>query len=434
MARSGIDGYFMVSERGSTYGREILAGLTTFMTMAYILIIHPNWMAAAGMDHGASVVVTALMSGLFSLLMGLYAKLPFALAPAMGRNAFFAFTLVKGGIVPWEVGMGMVFISGTVFVLLTVFGIRELIVRLVPKSIKFAIGAAVGMFIAYLGMRDAGLVAFTSTGVRIGGLGDPKAVLALVGLFITGTLLARKTPGGILLGILITAAIGIPMGITKLPGAFFAMPASIEPIAFKLDILGALKIEYIPFMFTFFTGDFFSTLGTVLGVSQKAGLLDKDGNLPEIGKPFLVDAVGTVVGAAFGSTTITTYIESASGVEAGGRTGLTAITTSLCFFLALFLVPVATCIPSQATAPALIIIGLMMMPGVRNIVFEDFTESFPAFMTILITAYTASIANGISSGIIFYTAMKVLSGRAKEVHWGTYILCVPLIVYFLGLR
>ncbi len=434
MARSGIDGYFMVSERGSTYGREILAGLTTFMTMAYILIIHPNWMAAAGMDHGASVVVTALMSGLFSLLMGLYAKLPFALAPAMGGNAFFAFTLVKGGIVPWEVGMGMVFISGTVFVLLTVFGIRELIVRLVPKSIKFAIGAAVGMFIAYLGMRDAGLVAFTSTGVRIGGLGDPKAVLALVGLFITGTLLARKTPGGILLGILITAAIGIPMGITKLPGAFFAMPASIEPIAFKLDILGALKIEYIPFMFTFFTGDFFSTLGTVLGVSQKAGLLDKDGNLPEIGKPFLVDAVGTVVGAAFGSTTITTYIESASGVEAGGRTGLTAITTSLCFFLALFLVPVATCIPSQATAPALIIIGLMMMPGVRNIVFEDFTESFPAFMTILITAYTASIANGISSGIIFYTAMKVLSGRAKEVHWGTYILCVPLIVYFLGLR
>lgn len=434
MARSGIDGFFMVSERGSTYGREIIAGLTTFMTMAYILIIHPNWMAAAGMDHGASVVVTALMSGIFSLLMGMYAKLPFALAPAMGGNAFFAFTLVKGGIVPWEVGMGMVFVSGIVFVLLTVFGIRELIVRLVPKSIKFAIGAAVGMFIAYLGMRDAGLVAFTDTGVRLGGLGDPKALLALVGLFITGALLARKTPGGILLGILFTAAIGIPMGITKLPEAFFAMPASIEPIAFKLDILGALKIEYIPFMFTFFTGDFFSTLGTVLGVSQKAGLLDKDGNLPEIGKPFLVDAVGTVVGAAFGSTTITTYIESASGVEAGGRTGLTAITTSLCFFLALFLVPVATCIPSQATAPALIIIGLMMMPGVRNIVFEDFTESFPAFMTILITAYTASIANGIGSGIIFYAAMKVLSGRAKEVHWGTYILCVPLIVYFLGLR
>jgi AGZA family xanthine/uracil permease-like MFS transporter len=434
MARSGIDGYFMVSERGSTYGREVLAGLTTFMTMAYILIIHPNWMAAAGLDHGASVVVTALMSGLFSMLMGLYAKLPFALAPAMGGNAFFAFTLVKGGIVPWEVGMGMVFISGTVFVLLTVFGIRELIVRLVPKSIKFAIGAAVGMFIAYLGMRDAGLVAFTNTGVRIGSLGDPKAVLALIGLFVTGTLLARKTPGGILLGILITAAIGIPMGITKLPGSFFALPASIEPIAFKLDILGALRIEYIPFMFTFFTGDFFSTLGTVLGVSQKAGLLDKDGNLPEIGKPFLVDAVGTVVGAAFGSTTITTYIESASGVEAGGRTGLTAITTSLCFFLALFLVPVATCIPSQATAPALIIIGLMMMPGVRNIVFEDFTESFPAFMTILITAYTASIANGISSGILFYTAMKVLSGRSKEVHWGTYILCIPLVIYFLGLR
>ncbi|MDD2302340.1 MAG: NCS2 family permease [Eubacteriales bacterium] len=434
MAQGGIDSYFMITERGSTYKREILAGVTTFMTMAYILIIHPGWMGAAGLDRGASVVVTALMSGLFSFLMGMYAKLPFALAPGMGGNAFFAFTLVKGGIVPWEVGMGMVFVSGVVFVLLTVFGVRELIVRLVPKSIKFAIGAAVGIFIAYLGMRDAGLIAFSGTGIKIGSLGDPRAVLSLIGLFVTGVFLARRTPGGILLGILVTAAIGIPMGITKIPESLFAAPASIEPLAFKLDILGAFKLEYIPFMFTFFVGDFFSTLGTVLGVSQKAGLLDKDGNLPEIGKPFLVDAVGTVVGAIFGSTTITTFIESASGVESGGRTGLTAITTSICFFLAIFLVPLATCIPSQATAPALIIIGLMMMPGIRNIVFEDFTEAFPAFMTILVTAYTASIANGISSGILFYTAMKVLSGRMREVHWGTYILCVPLIIYFLGLR
>lgn len=434
MARGKIDSYFMLTERGSNYRTEILAGITTFMTMAYILIIHPSWMAAAGLDRGASVVVTALMSGLFSFLMGLYAKLPFSLAPGMGGNAFFAFTLVKGGIVPWEVGMGMVFVSGVVFVLLTLFGVREVIVRLVPRSIKFAIGAAVGIFIAYLGLRDAGLIAFTGSSIKAGSLHDPKAILSIAGLLITGVLLARKTPGGILLGILITALLGIPMGITKLPGSFFAMPASIDPIAFKLDILGALKVAYIPFMFTFFTGDFFSTLGTVLGVSQQAGLLDKDGNLPEIGKPFLVDAVGTVVGAAFGSTTITTFIESASGVEAGGRTGITAIVTSLCFFLAIFLVPLATCIPSQATAPALIIIGLMMMPGVRNIQFEDFTESFPAFMTILVTAFTASIANGISAGIILFTVMKVLSGRIREVHWGTYILCIPLVIYFMGLK
>ncbi len=434
MERSFMDRYFMVSERGSNYRTEVLAGITTFMTMAYILIIHPSWMAAAGLDRGASVVVTALMSGLFSFLMGLYAKLPFSLAPGMGGNAFFAFTLVKGGIVPWEVGIGMVCVSGIVFVLLTVFGIRELIVKLVPRSIKFAIGAAVGFFIAYLGAKDAGFIAFTESGIRMGHLGDPKAVLSIIGLLVTGAFLARKTPGGLLLGILITAAVGIPMGITKLPESFFALPASIEPLAFKLDVLGALKVEYIPFMFTFFVGDFFSTLGTVLGVSQKAGLLDENGNLPDIGKPFLVDAVGTVVGALFGSTTITTFIESASGVEAGGRTGLTSITTAICFFLAIFLVPVATCIPSQATAPALIIIGLMMMPAVRNIDFEDFTESFPAFMTILATAYTASIANGISAGILLFTLTKVISGRIREVHPATYILCIPLVIYFLGMR
>lgn len=429
-----LDRYFMVSERGSNYRTEVLAGITTFMTMAYILIIHPSWMAAAGMDRGASVVVTALMSGLFSFLMGAYAKLPFSLAPGMGGNAFFAFTLVKGGIVPWEVGMGMVCISGIVFVLLTAFGIREIIVRLVPKSIKFAIGAAVGFFIAYLGCKDAGFIAFSESGIRIGHLGDPKALLSLIGLLLTGCFIARRTPGGILLGIVTTAIIGIPMGITKLPESFFAAPASIMPIAFKLDILSAMKVAYIPYMFTFFVGDFFSTLGTVLGVSQKAGLLDENGNLPDIGKPFMVDAVGTVVGAIFGSTTITTFIESASGVEAGGRTGLTSITTAICFFLAIFLVPVATSIPSQATAPALIIIGLMMMPAVRNIEFEDFTESFPAFMTILTTAYTASIANGISAGILLYTVTKVITGRVKEVHWATYILCIPLLIYFWGMR
>ena len=432
---TGLDGYFRITERGSTFRREVLAGLTTFMTMAYILVIHPVWMASgAGMDRGASIVVTALMSGVFSLFMGVYANLPFSLAPAMGSNAFFAFTLVKGGIVSWQVGMGMVFISGTVFVLLSVFGIRELIVRLVPRSIKFGIGVAVGFFIAYLALKDAGFIAFTNNGIKMGSLYEPKAVLGLIGLCVTSVFMARKVPGGILLSIVITAAVGIPMGITKIPTSFLAMPASIDPIAFKLDILGALKVAYIPFIFTFFVGDFFSTLGTVLGVSQKAGLLDKDGNLPGISRPFLVDSIGTVVGALFGSTTITTFIESAAGVEAGGRTGLTAVVTSLCFFLAIFLVPVATCIPSQATAPALIVIGLMMMSGVKNIDFDDFTEAFPAFMTILVTAYTVSLANGISAGILIFTVTKVLSGRHREVHWGTYILCIPLVIYFLGMK
>ena len=428
-----VDGYFKITERGSTGRREVVAGLATFMTMAYILIVNPAWMAAAGMDKGASVVVTALMACIFSALMGVYANLPFSLGPGMGGNAFFAFTLVKGGIVTWQVGMGMVFISGVVFVLLSIFGIRELVVKMVPRSIKFAIGAGVGFFVAYLGLRDAGLMTFTANGLKLGSLHNPQALLAVIGLGVTSFCLARKLPGGILLGILITTIIGIPMGLTKLPSSLLSAPASIEPIAFELDILGAMKIAYIPFIFTFFVGDFFSTLGTVIGVSQKAGLLDENGNLPGIFRPFMVDSLGTVVGALFGSTTITTFIESAAGVQAGGRTGLTALTTSACFLLSIFLVPLATCIPTQATAPTLIIIGLLMMSGMRHIEFDDFTEAFPAFMTILTSAYTASLANGISAGVLLYAVTKVLAGRPKDVHWGTYVLCVPLVIYFVNL-
>ena len=267
--------------------------------------------------------------------------------------------------------------------------------------------------------------------IAMGDVKSPGVLLTIIGLVIVVFLQARKVKGGVLVAIILTTIIGIPMGITNVPESLVTMPPSIEPIAFKLDIMAALKWSFFPLMFTFFVGDFFSTLGTLLGVSAKANLLDEEGNLPNINKPFLVDAIATVVGALFGSTVVTTYIESAAGVEEGGRTGFTAVVAGICFALTMFITPIAGMIPSEATAPALILIGLLMITGVKNIEFNDFTEAFPAFATIVFTAFTSSISNGISIGIISYMVTKVMAGRFKDLNWGIYILSIPLIAYFI---
>lgn len=429
--QSTLEKIFRLKERNTNIRTEATAGLTTFMTMAYIIIVQSSFMAAAGMDSGAVIVVTALLSGVFTLFMGLYTNLPFALAPAMGSNAFFAFTLVAGGLVTWEQGLGMVFVSGIIFLLLTVLGLRGVIVKLIPKNVKIAIGAAVGFFIVLIGFKSAKFMLITEGSIKIGDLGDPTTRLALIGLAIVITLMANNIKGALLWGMVGTTLIGIPMGITQVPSSLISLPPSIAPIAFKLDILGSLKLSLFPLMFTFFVGDFFSTLGTLLGVSSKAGLLDEEGNLPNIDKPFLVDAIATVVGALFGSTVVTTYIESAAGVEEGGRTGLTGVFTAICFFLTLLFTPIAGMIPAAATSPALIIIGLLMLSGMKDIDFSDFTEAFPAFATIIFTAYTSSISNGISIGIISYAFVKLVSGKFKELHWGIYVLCIPLVYYFI---
>ena len=418
-----LEKIFKFQERNTNARIEITAGITTFMTMAYILVLQPMFMGAAGMDVGAVTVVTAILSAIFSIFMGIYTNLPFALAPAMGSNAFFAYTLVAGGIVNWETGLGMVFISGVVFILLTVLGLREVIVNLIPKNIKYAIGVAVGFYIVLLGFKGGS--------IAMGDVKSPGVLLTIIGLVIVVFLQARKVKGGVLVAIILTTIIGIPMGITNVPESLVTMPPSIEPIAFKLDIMAALKWSFFPLMFTFFVGDFFSTLGTLLGVSAKANLLDEEGNLPNINKPFLVDAIATVVGALFGSTVVTTYIESAAGVEEGGRTGFTAVVAGICFALTMFITPIAGMIPSEATAPALILIGLLMITGVKNIEFNDFTEAFPAFATIVFTAFTSSISNGISIGIISYMVTKVMAGRFKDLNWGIYILSIPLIAYFI---
>lgn len=426
-----LEKIFKFQERNTNARIEITAGITTFMTMAYILVLQPMFMGAAGMDVGAVTVVTAILSAIFSIFMGIYTNLPFALAPAMGSNAFFAYTLVAGGIVNWETGLGMVFISGVVFILLTVLGLREVIVNLIPKNIKYAIGVAVGFYIVLLGFKNGGLMSLEGGSIAMGDVKSPGVLLTIIGLVIVVFLQARKVKGGVLVAIILTTIIGIPMGITNVPESLVTMPPSIEPIAFKLDIMAALKWSFFPLMFTFFVGDFFSTLGTLLGVSAKANLLDEEGNLPNINKPFLVDSIATVVGALFGSTVVTTYIESAAGVEEGGRTGFTAVVAGICFALTMFITPIAGMIPSEATAPALILIGLLMITGVKNIEFNDFTEAFPAFATIVFTAFTSSISNGISIGIISYMVTKVMAGRFKDLNWGIYILSIPLIAYFI---
>jgi adenine/guanine/hypoxanthine permease len=321
------------------------------------------------------------------------------------------------------------------FVLFTIFGLRKLIVRLMPPAIKLSIGAGVGLFIALIGFRNAGLVVASekANSLQLGDIGSPSAILSLIGFLLMSVLLARNVRGHLLIGIVAVTLIGIPMGITQLPSSIFSLPESIEPVAFKLDIMAALDISYFPFLLAFFVPDFFSSLGTMLGVAGKGDMLDKNGDLPHINKPFLVDAGGTTAGAFFSVPVLTTYVESAAGVEAGGRTGLTSVTTGILFLLTMFVTPLIMIIPKEATAPALILVGLTMLSSVRNINFNDVTDSLPAFMTIVITIFTFNFGNGIAAGIIIYVLVKSLSGRYKEIHPGLYVLLIPLILYFISL-
>jgi AGZA family xanthine/uracil permease-like MFS transporter len=426
-----LDSWFKLSQHNTDVKTEITAGITTFMTMAYILIVQPMFMSAAGMDVGAVTLVTALLSGIFSIVMGLYTNRPFSMAPAMGGNAFFAYTLVAGGMVTWETAMGMVFLSGVGFLLLTIFGLREVIVKAIPRNLKFAIGVAVGFFIAMIGFKNGNLLTIVNGNIQMGSIYDPKTIMSLVGLFITIGLILNRVKGGILIGIVTTTLLGIPLGVTKIPEHLFSELPSIMPIAFKLDVLGALKLAFLPLVFTFFVGDFFSTLGTLLGVSAKAGLLDENGNLPDVDKPFLVDSIATIFGAILGSTTITTFLESAAGVEEGGRTGLTAISTGICFLITIFMIPIVYIVPSVATAPALIFIGILMMTSIRYIEMDDMTDFVPAIITIMFTIFTENMATGMCMGIVSHVIIKIITGRYRELNIPIVALCIPLMGYFL---
>ncbi|MEW5920017.1 MAG: NCS2 family permease [Bacillota bacterium] len=426
-----LERFFRLKENKTNMQTEIIAGITTFMTMAYIIFVNPNILSAAGMDFGAVMTATALAAGIATILMGLVTNYPFALASGMGLNAFFAFVVAP--IAGWQIALGAVFISGIVFFLLSVLRIIDVIDFAVPVSLKRAISAGIGLFIAFIGLQGAGvIVGSPATQVTLGDLNAPGVMLSLIGLAIIAILMARRVKGAILLGILITTVIGMFMGIARTPagiGDIIGRPASLLPVLGQLDIRGALGLGFM-LIFAFVFVDVFDTMGTLMGTAARAGFLDKEGRLPKIKNAMLVDAVGTAGGALLGTSTVTTYVESAAGISEGGRTGLTSLVTGVLFLLALFLAPLAGLVPPQATAPALIIVGVLMVGGVAGINFEDFTEAFPAFLTLLFMPLAFSIADGIAIGFLAYPIVKAVSGRAKEVHWFVYVLAVVSFIHF----
>lgn len=416
-----LDNYFHLSESGTNVRTEILAGVTTFATMAYILIVQASMMVAAGMNGAGVMLATALISGLATLAMGLYAKSPFALAPGMGTNAILAYTLVAQGICTWQQGLGIVFISGCFFVLLSLFKVREKVVETIPKVLKVGVGASVGAFLIRLSLANAGMINISGSSFALNlNLADPAVLLSWIGLAITLLLYFMRIRingktyhlrGALLVSIFLITIIGIFMGQVQLPESIITTNAlsNLGDVMFKLDIRGALNPALFTFMLMFFMSDFFSTLGTALGVAGKAGMLDENGDLPTIGKIFLVDSTATVVGALSGLTTVTTYVESASGVEAGGRTGMTAVTTAICFFLSMLFAPLFLMVPTAATAPALIIIGISMMQTLKDVDFKS-VEWFPVGLMVIVSIF-GGIANGIALGLVTYCV----------THWARYL-------------
>ena len=438
-----METFFKLKERKTNLRTEIMAGLTTFMTMAYVLAVQPSAIVGFGAEptitdangvvisKQAILIMCALISGLITLLMGFYSNFPFALSTGMGTN-FLLGSMIQSGELSFGGAMAIILISGIIFVVLSIFGIRDLIVRMIPRNIKVAISASIGFFIAYLGFSNAGIGSYDG-GIGMGDFTQPTVLLALLGLLIIGVLTAYKVQGAILYGIVIITLLGIPFGVTVLPEKIFEVPSfsTVSNICFNFDFKNILTGGSIVLIFVAFFGDFFSTLGTVLGVAGKAKMLDEKGNLPGIEKPFLVDAIGTVVGACTGNTTITTFVESSSGVEAGGRTGLTAIVTGLLFLAATFFSPLFVIIPDAATAPALIFVGFLMISGITEVDFSDFSEAFGPFVMLVFTTFCGSIAAGIAAGILAHVVIKLFTGKFREIHPGMYILCIPLVFYFI---
>ncbi|MFW5754351.1 MAG: NCS2 family permease [Marinilabiliaceae bacterium] len=424
--------FFKLKENHTNIRTEVIAGITTFMTMAYILSVNPDILSDTGMDKNALFSATALSAIAGTLVMALWARLPFALAPGMGLNAFFAVTVVLGMGYSWQFALTAVFLEGIIFLILTAFNIREIIVNAIPVNLKHAISVGIGLFIAFIGLQKSGLIVSDEvTFVALGDMGSSAVWITLFGLLVAGVLLARKVRGALLLGIFAATLAGIPFGLTTLPeGQWIVLPPSVGPIAFQFEFSSILSIDMLIVLFTFLFVDMFDTVGTLIGVSSKADMIRKDGTLPRAKQALFADSIGTTVGSILGTSTVTTYVESASGVAEGGRTGMTALTTAGMFFLALFLSPVFLMVPSAATAPALILVGSFMMSPVMKIEWEDYTESIPVFFTIIMMPLAYSIAEGIVFGMLAYVALKLLSGRGKELSWIMYVLTVLFLLKF----
>ena len=429
-----LDNFFEISKNNTNVRTEMVAGVTTFMTMAYILIVNPSILSAAGMDQGAVFTATALSALVATLIMGLYAKLPFAQAPGMGLNAFFAFTVVLGMGYSYQFALTAVFLEGIIFILLTLFNVREAIVDSIPANIKKAISVGIGLFIALIGLEGAGIIVHPQDGGTIVALGDitsGTALLAIIGILITGILLVRKVKGALFIGMLITAVVGIPMGVTPVPTNIVSMPPSISSVFLQFEWSNIFSIDMLIVLFTLLFMDMFDTIGTLVGVATKAKMLDENGKVPNIKKALFADAVGTTFGACVGTSTVSTFVESASGVAEGGRTVLTAVSTGLMFALALFFSPVFASITSAVTCSALVLVGLFMIEPIKEIELNDYTEAIPAFLTIIMMPLAYSISDGIVFGVISYIVLKLLGGKAKDISLTTVIVGVIFLLKFL---
>ena len=416
----------------TTIKREIFAGITTFLTMSYILAVNPSMFSLLdGMSSGAVFTSTALAAIIGCLAMAFWGKLPFGLAPGMGLNAFFVYTVCLGMGYSWQFALTAVLIEGLVFIVLTLTNVREAIVNAIPLSLRNAIGAGIGLFIAFIGLQSAGVIVNNdATLVALGDITSGSALLALIGLVITGFLYAKKVPGAILIGILVTMVIGIPMGVTEFKGVL-SQPESISPIFCKFEFDKILSLDMLIVVFTFLFIDMFDTVGTLVGVCTKAGMTDEKGNILRIKEAFMADSIATTVGAALGTSTTTTYVESAAGVAQGGRSGLTAFAVACCFAVAIFFSPLFLSIPAAATAPALLIVGLLMLEPIKYIPFEDFSESIPAFVCIITMPLSYSISNGILMGMISYVLMNLICGNKKKVTPVMVILAILFVLKYI---
>lgn len=452
-----LEKLFALSERKTTVKGEIIAGLTTFITMAYILFLAPNLLSIAGMDKDAVLIATALGGGIITIAMGLIVNYPICLAPGVGLLAFYTFTVVLGMGVAWQTALGAVFISGIVFLILTLTTVRQHIVEGIPASMKIAITVGIGLFITIIGLKLSGLMAITlslspdslaqviatkghstpgssETILTLGNLLDPQVALALFGLVFTALLMARNVQGSFIIGAVVTSILAYATGNAQLPESFsiIAVPDFSKAAFFQLDIGSAMSMGLVTIIFSFTFVELFDSMGTLIGTATKAGIANpKEGKFPGLGKAMTVDAVGVSFGALLGASTITAFVESAAGVGAGGRTGLTAVTCGILFLLALLFAPLITLVPNCATAPILILVGALMMEPIRDIDFSDWTEAFPAFMVIALMPFTYSIANGVSAGLIMYPLLKIVAGRTKEVHWIMYPLAIIVLIRYI---
>ena len=420
---------FHLTDNKSDIHTEVLAGVTTFATMSYVLATVPNMLGNAGLPRGAVLTALIVMVACCSVAMALYTNRPFALAPGMSSVAVIGSTIGEVGI-PVEVAFGLIFLSGVVFALISFIGLRELVVNAIPTSVKISISAGIGLYIALIGLKSGGIiVASDANSLTFGDLRASRTLLFVIGFVVLLFLEARKFRGSMIVSILVVTLLGIPMGVTVVPENMVNLPASMRELAFRIDILGALKPEYFPWLFTFFVPDFFGTMGIILGVANRANWLDENGNLPGIERCFKVDSLSTVAGSFFCMPVMTTYLESASGVEDGGRTGLTSIVTAILFTLMLLFTPLALMIPLVATGPVLTYIGLQMLNSMKNINYDDVTECIPAFIAVAMTIFTNNIANGLTLSVLSYVFLKVASGRWREPHPAMYGLSVFLVYY-----